>query len=74
MNWKERNHSITARILQKKVLLELNEEVKEVRTLIQTIQEHNDQCRELVGKDYALITVCRYETCKRYLQNLSTEI
>ena len=25
---------------------------------------HNDQCRELVGKDYALITVRRYESCK----------
>lgn len=47
-----------------------NEEVKEVRTLIQTIQEHNDQCRELVGKDYALITVRRYESCKRYLAEL----
>ena len=44
--------------------------MKEVRTLIQTIQEHNDQCRELVGKDYALITVCRYESCKRYLAEL----
>ena len=48
----------------------INEEVKEVRTLIKTIQEHNDQCRELVGKDYALITVRRYESCKRYLAEL----
>lgn len=47
-----------------------NEEAKGVRTLIQTIQEHNDQCRELVGKDYALITVRRYESCKRYLAEL----
>ena len=65
----ERNHSITARILQEK-FFGANEEVKEVRTLIQTIQEHNDQCRELVGKDYALITVRRYESCKRYLAEL----
>lgn len=34
------------------------------------MQEHNDQCRELVGKDYALITVRRYESCKRYLAEL----
>ncbi len=65
----ERNHSVTARILQEK-FFGANEEVKEVRTLIQTIQEHNDQCRELVGKDYALITVRRYESCKRYLAEL----
>lgn len=28
------------------------------------------QCRALVGKDYALITVRRYESCKRYLAEL----
>ena len=44
--------------------------MKEVRTIIGTMQEHNDQCRELVGKDYALITVRRYESCKRYLAEL----
>ena len=65
----ERNHSITARILQEK-FFGANEEVKEVRTIIGTMQEHNDQCRELVGKDYALITVRRYESCKRYLAEL----
>ena len=65
----ERNHPVTARILQEK-FFGANEEVKEVRTLIGTIQEHNDQCRELVGKDYALITVRRYESCKRYLAEL----
>ena len=65
----ELNLYITARILQEK-FFGANEEVKEVRTLIQTIQEHNDQCRELVGKDYALITVRRYESCKRYLAEL----
>ena len=42
------------------------EKILNSATLIQTIQEHNDQCRELVGKDYALITVRRYESCKRY--------
>ena len=65
----ERNHPVTARILQEK-FFGANEEAKGVRTLIQTIQEHNDQCRELVGKDYALITVRRYESCKRYLAEL----
>ena len=60
---------ITARLLQEKFFGQ--DQVPEVvRTLIQTIQEHNDQCRELVGKDYALITVRRYESCKRYLAEL----
>ena len=65
----ERNHPVTAQILQEK-FFGVNKDVKEVRTLIKTIQEHNDQCRELVGKDYALITVRRYESCKRYLAEL----
>lgn len=34
------------------------------------MQEHNDQCRALVGTDYALITVRRYESCRRYLAEL----
>ena len=38
--------------------------------MISTMQEHNGQCRSLVGKDYALITVHRYENCKYYLAEL----
>ena len=65
----EQGRFITARLLQEKFFGQ--DQVPEVvRTLIQTIQEHNDQCRELVGKDYALITVRRYESCKRYLAEL----
>ena len=60
---------IHARLLQEKFFGQ-DKVPKAVRTLIQTIQEHNDQCRELVGKDYALITVRRYESCKRYLAEL----
>ena len=65
----ERNHPVSARILQEK-FFGINEEVKEVRTIIGTMQEHNDQCRQLIGKDFALITVRRYESCKRYLAEL----
>lgn len=46
------------------------EEKEAPRMVITTIQEHNDQCRQLVGKDFALITVRRYESCKRYLAEL----
>jgi hypothetical protein BACCOPRO_01358 len=65
----EQNQTITARLLQERFFGQ-DKEPEEVRTLISTIQEHNDQCRALVGKDYALITVRRYESCKRYLAEL----
>ena len=46
------------------------EKPEEVRALPGTMQEHNDQCRALVGTDYALITVRSYESCRRYLSKL----
>ena len=65
----EQRQPITARMLQEKFFGQ-DKEPEAVRTLIGTMQEHNDQCRALVGKDYALITVRRYESCKRYLAEL----
>lgn len=32
----------------------------------EVFQEHNDKCRELIGKDYAKVTISRFETCLRY--------
>ncbi|MCR9012147.1 site-specific integrase [Gabonibacter chumensis] len=60
---------INARIMQQ-MFYGIGKEVEKPRMIIETFQEHNDQCRALVGKDYALITVRRYESCKRYLQEL----
>ena len=65
----EQRQPITARLLQEKFFGQ-DKEPEEVRTLIGTMQKHNDQCRALIGKDYALITVRRYESCKRYLSEL----
>lgn len=65
----EQNQPITARLLQE-IFFGQDKEPEAVRTLIGTMQEHNDQCRALIGKDYALITVRRYESCKRYLAEL----
>lgn len=65
----EQRQPITARLLQEKFFRQ-DKEPEEIRTLIGTMQEHNDQCCALVGKDYALITVRRYESCKRYLAEL----
>ena len=61
---------IHARLLQEKFFGQDKEQEVVVRTLIGTMQEHNKQCRALVGKDYALIPVRRYESCKRYLAEL----
>lgn len=65
----DQNQPITARLLRE-IFFGQDKEPEAVRTLIGTMQEHNDQCRALVGKDYALITVRRYESCKRYLAEL----
>lgn len=64
----QQNRSVTAHLLQE--LFFGQEKPEEVRTLLGTMQEHNDQCRALVGTDYALITVRRYESCRRYLAEL----
>lgn len=65
---KQEGLPITAEILRDKFFgLEEREEPK---TLLGVFQEHNDRCRELIGKDFALITVRRYECCKRYLAEL----
>lgn len=65
---KEEGLPITAEILRDKFFC--LEEKEEPRTLIAVFQEHNDRCMQLVGKDFALITVRRYESCKRYLAEL----
>ena len=64
----QQNRPVTAHLLQE--LFFGQEKPKEVRTLLGTMQEHNDQCRALVGTDYVLITVRRYESCRRYLAEL----
>ena len=64
----QQNRPVTAHLLQE--LFFGQEKPEEVRTLLGTMQEHNDQCRALVGTDYALMTVRRYESCRRYLAEL----
>lgn len=64
----QQNRPVTAHLLQE--LFFGQEKPEEVRTLLGTMQEHNDQCRAQVGTDYALITVRRYESCRRYLAEL----
>lgn len=68
-NMEEQKQPVTARLLQEKFFRQ-NEKPEEIRTIIGTMTEHNEQCRALVGKDYALITVRRYDNCKKYLNEV----
>lgn len=43
---------------------------KQERTILQVIQDHNDEAQKLIGKDFVEITWRRYETMKRYLGEL----
>lgn len=43
---------------------------KQERAILQVIQEHNDEAKQLIGKDFVEITWRRYETMKRYLGEL----
>ena len=37
--------------------------------LVELFQEHNDRCKELIGKDIALATMTRYETTLMHVKN-----
>jgi len=52
----------------KRKFLGLDEEHK---MFFQMFQEHNDKCRELIGKNYAKVTVSRFDTCLRYFREMS---
>lgn len=52
----------------KRKFLGLDEEHK---MLFQVFQEHNDKCRELIGKDYAKVTISRFDTCLKYIKEMA---
>lgn len=37
----------------------------------EVFQEHNDKCRELIGKDYAKVTISRFDTCLQYFKEMA---
>lgn len=51
----------------KRKFLGLDEEHK---MFLQVFQEHNDKCRELIGIDYAKVTISRFDTCLRYMKEM----
>lgn len=40
------------------------------KTLYNAFKEHNEDCRKLIGTDYAEITIRRYDNCLKYLMEL----
>lgn len=62
--------TITAKILRNKFL---GMDKEDRKTLVAFFNEHNEQCRKLIGIDYVDITIRRYECCARYLQELIRE-
>lgn len=43
---------------------------EEHKMFFQVFQEHNDKCRELIGKDYAKVTISRFDTCLKYFKEM----
>lgn len=52
----------------KRKFLGLDEEHK---MFFQVFQEHNDKCRELIGIDYAKVTISRFDTCLKYMKEMT---
>lgn len=52
----------------KRKFLGLDEEHK---MFFQVFKEHNDKCRELIGKDYVKVTISRFDTCLKYFREMS---
>jgi len=40
----------------------------EPKKLLKVFHQHNEDIRELIGIDYARVTVLRYDSCARYLE------
>ncbi|MBK5719525.1 site-specific integrase [Dysgonomonas sp. Marseille-P4677] len=43
---------------------------EEHKMFFQVFQEHNDKCRELISKDYAKVTISRFDTCLKYFKEM----
>lgn len=65
----QNNEPVNALIVQQH-FYGINPNKKAERTILQVIQDHNDEAKKLIGKDFVEITWRRYETMKRYLGEL----
>lgn len=44
---------------------------EEHKMFLQVFQEHNNKCRELIGVDYAKVTISRFDTCLKYMREMT---
>lgn len=68
--WQEMQNNgmaVTARGLYNR-FFNIGPDKKGERTIIMTFQEHNQECRALMGRDFELGTIKKYETILRLLQ------
>lgn len=65
----QNNEPVNALIVQQR-FYGINPNKKAERTILQVIQDHNDEAEKLIGKDYSKATVLRYKSMKRYLGEL----
>lgn len=65
----QNNEQVNALIVQQR-FYGINPNKKAERTILQVIQDHNDEAEKLIGKDYSKTTVLRYKSMKRYLGEL----
>ena len=72
MELKQNGEEINPLIVQQR-FYDIGQVRKQERTVLQVIQEHDDEAEKLIGKDFVKITVRRYESMKRYLGELIKE-
>ena len=65
MDLEERGLEVTAKSI-KKAYMGIDENSK---TILQVFQEHNEQCKSLIGIDFSPLTYQRYTTVYRHVEN-----
>lgn len=65
----QNNEPVNALVVQQR-FYGINPNKKAERTILQVIQDHNDEAEKLIDKDYSKTTVLRYKSMRRYLGEL----
>lgn len=62
----QENEPVTTTVVQQR-FYGINPKKKKEKTILEVIQDHNDEAEKLIGKDYTKTTVYRYKSMMRYL-------
>lgn len=65
----QNNEPVNALVVQQR-FYGINPNKKAERSILQVIQDHNDEAEKLIGRDYSKTTVLRYKSMRRYLGEL----